>query len=298
MNRRAFRRDSHHWWLRARGGLLLPAAFLIGCGAPTAIPSAVPPRAAPVASAVPAAVSTPTPSPTVAPPAAAAPPAAGEVAAVSTAPALVPPAPSRAPAVAPPPRPAAAPAPPAPPPPSAGWSLIAFYTPVESFHSGAPQAIQGCATPDCPNGVEALGSYPSDFLQAVQQVDAGRVTSGAYTGRYLFWTAAEGYWLDTSTRDAGNQPLRPFVSTVADASIALGTGFQVLSCGVDKASGSPTDPSVCDRFRSASWVVTDHPAAPGAARELDLYIGEEDAPDFANASPLVIDNVNAQTTLK
>ncbi len=225
-------------------------------------------------------------------------PAAGVVAAARTPPAPIPSTSPHAPAVAPPQQAAAAPAPAPPPATGAGWSLIAYYTPVESYHTGPPQAIQGCATPACPNGAEPLGSYPSDFLQDVQREDAGRITSGKYTGSYLNWTAADGYWLDTSTRDAGNQPLRPFVSAVADASIALSTGFRVLSCGVDKTSGDSTDPAVCDRFKAATWVVTDHPVSPGAAHDLDLYVGEEDGPDFANASPLVIDNVNAQTTLK
>jgi hypothetical protein len=184
------------------------------------------------------------------------------------------------------------------PPVAAGWTLAAVYTAVESFHTGARQPVTGCppGADECSNGTAALGSYPGDFLDAVRSQGAGRLTSGRYAGQYLTWDADSGYAVDAAVLDASEAPMRPFVSAGADPSIALGTAFQVLDCGVDRVSAHPVDPGVCARIRAASWVVRAPARQAAGGRALELYIGEEDGPGFA-AGPLPVRTVSARTTL-
>jgi hypothetical protein len=179
------------------------------------------------------------------------------------------------------------------------WRLTVYYTAVESFHSGPPQAVTGCppGADECSNGTVALGSYPADFLDAVRGQGAGRITSGKYAGRFLTWDADSGYAVDAAVLDASEKPLQPFVSAASDPGIALGTAFQVLDCGLDSASGHTTDAGGCARIKRASWVVRSPDRRPGDSHALELYVGEEDRPDFATASPLLLHTAGARTTL-
>jgi hypothetical protein len=182
-------------------------------------------------------------------------------------------------------------------PPAGSWSLAVYYTAVESFHGGPSQTVSGCPVPDCSKPTD-LGSYPSSFVQAVKDQGAGHITSGPHAGRYLTWDSATGFAVDTAPRDESGEPLQSFVSVASDESIPLGTTFKVLGCGVDATSRELIEPSVCSRFRAANWVVDVRNGQPRGTHEVDLYVGEESGPDFQNSSPLAIDNVQAQTTLK
>jgi hypothetical protein len=179
------------------------------------------------------------------------------------------------------------------------WEIEVYYTPVESFHHGAPQTIKGCgptAPSSCSNGSTPLGTYPSDFLQAVQSNDDGRITSGPYTGKFLSWDDTDGWSIDDANLEDTGKPMQPWVTAAAPDGIAFGTRFQVLSCGVDIDKGSPANPSVCAELMNAHWVVGDNTGSPAGTRDIELYVGEENAPNFEN-SGLVIDDVNAHTTL-
>jgi hypothetical protein len=184
------------------------------------------------------------------------------------------------------------------PPTAAGWTLTAVYTAVESFHTGNPQPVTGCppGADECTNGTADLGKHPGDFLEAVRSQGAGRLTSGKYAGQYLTWDADSGYAVDAAVLDASEAPIRPFVTAGADPSIALGTAFQVLDCGVDRVSGHTVDSGMCARIRAASWVVRAPARQAAGSRALELYIGEEDGPGFA-AGPLPVRTVRARTTL-
>jgi hypothetical protein len=170
---------------------------------------------------------------------------------------------------------------------SPGWELTVYYTAVESFHHGAPQAITGCTSMDCAHGTVALGAWPADFIAAVMSEGAGRITSTP-AGKYLNWASDTGFWLDSAPRDARGEALRPFVSC-AHQSAPFFTPIAIVACGVDSATMQPIDAGACARLRGAAWQVLDR-FGPGfgGARHLDLYIGEEDRADFENQSPLVI----------
>ena len=184
--------------------------------------------------------------------------------------------------------------------PSGSWKLTAYYTPVESFHHGPPQAITGCdfGADECGNGTTPLGSYPGDFLQAIKDEGAGRVTGGKYTGKFLTWDTASGWSVDAAAFDASEKPRRPFVSAAADDGVLPGTGFSVQGCGVGRQTGAPVDTGICSRIMAARWVVADHTDKPAGSAEFRLYVGEEDRPDFESTSPLMIDSVNARIVLQ
>jgi hypothetical protein len=179
------------------------------------------------------------------------------------------------------------------------WEIEVYYTPVESFHHGAPQAIKGCGpnAPDsCSKGTTPLGTYPSDFLQAVQDNDDGLITSGQFSGKYLSWDDDDGWSIENADLQDNDQPMQPWVTAGAPDAIPSGTRFQVLSCGVDINSGNPPSQSVCAQLMNAHWVVGDSTGDPAGTRDIELYVGKENAPNFEN-SPLVIDDINARTTL-
>lgn len=89
-----------------------------------------------------------------------------------------------------------------------GWGLTVYYTPVEEFHDGEPVTVRG--RPSLGSETEEyLGTYPAGFVEAAQGEGGGRITSGPYAGNYLNWSWNIGFWLDTSTRDAGGDPLVP-----------------------------------------------------------------------------------------
>ena len=77
----------------------------------------------------------------------------------------------------------------------------------------------------------------------------------------------------------------------ASVTFAAGTGVRVLSCGSD------VDATVCARVKAAAWIVEDHCAACSDPRHLDLYVGEEDRPDFEDTSPSYFDAHGAVVAL-
>jgi hypothetical protein len=182
---------------------------------------------------------------------------------------------------------------------SGGWRLTVYYTAVERFHGGAPQAVFGCPVLACENGSDYLGTFPHDFVQAVMDEGTGRITSGEHAGAYLNWSIGVGYWLDADPRDARGQPLVPYVSAAADPGVPFGTPLRVLDCGVDDTTGSAedVDPAFCDRLKAAEWVVRDRFTAGTVGRHLDLYIGLEDRPDFVDTSSKVISTERATVEL-
>lgn len=165
-----------------------------------------------------------------------------------------------------------------------GWLVTVYYTPVESYHHDEPVPVTGCPRLDCTGGDAALGMYPRSFVDAVRNEGTGRITDGPHAGAYLNWSANVGYWLDTSTRDAYGDPLDPLRSAAADG-LPRGTEVRVSDCG--NPEGSLPD-GICDRLRSGRWRITDRfTPGLGGDRHIDLYIGEEDRPDFTD-SPLYL----------
>ena len=185
-------------------------------------------------------------------------------------------------------------------PQPAGWSLTVTYTAVESFHHGAPEAVTGCDlnADECNNGTTPLGTYPTDFVDAVRAEGYGRITSGKNAGRYLAWDPQGGFSLETSAADASGSALKPFVSAAADDSIPIGTHFTLQGCGVDATTHQPPDAAGCARLTGASWVVGDNTTQPWGSHALQLYVGEENQPDFTSTVAYVISTVNARTTLR
>ncbi|RKN45627.1 hypothetical protein D7294_03910 [Streptomyces hoynatensis] len=167
-----------------------------------------------------------------------------------------------------------------------GWTVTVYYTAVESHHDGEPVAVTGCPVLDCTHGDSELGSYPEDFVTAVQQEGTGRIVHGPHAGEYLNWSWDVGYWLDSAPRDSYGAPLEPFVSAAADAGVlARGDHVRIEDCGTTE-EGEPIEPEVCETLSAASWVVTDEfTPGFGGDHHMDAYIGEETGPGFTD-SPL------------
>ena len=127
----------------------------------------------------------------------------------------------------------------------------------------------------------------------VESEGTGRITSGPRAGSYLNWSSDTGYWLDTAPRDAQGGVLVPYASAAADKSIAYGTRFGVVDCGVDDQNAAPTPDAVCGPLRGGPWTVRDRFENPSGAKHVDLYVGEEDTPGFAATSPRIISTVEA-----
>jgi hypothetical protein len=161
------------------------------------------------------------------------------------------------------------------------WRITTYYTVVQSFHGGRPKAVRGCAKLHCKWGKTPLGSYPEGFLKEIQTEGSGRITAGPQRGRYLNWSHSVGWWLDDSTRDSTARPLRAWSSAAADRDvIARGQRFRIVECGADW-KGRPVARQVCDRFRAATWRVTDlFRPGYGGEHHADVYIGEETGPGF------------------
>jgi hypothetical protein len=168
------------------------------------------------------------------------------------------------------------------------YRLTVYYTAVEAFHTGTPVTVTGCPQQACRRGSTVLGSYPSDFVKAVKVEGTGRITSGAYAGRYLNWSYDTGYWLDTVPADSYGNALVPFGTAAAEGFLPRGTIFQITGCG------APMPSSACSTIRGAQWEVQDE-FTPGLGGEghLDLYIGEETGPRFTATSPLWFDATGA-----
>jgi hypothetical protein len=137
---------------------------------------------------------------------------------------------------------------------------------------------------ECEFGDALLDEYPSDFVSAVHMEGTGRITNGPNAGRYLNWSHDVGYWLDDAPRDARGQLLEPFASAAADPGVmALGTNFTIAECGELESGGDPPK-EVCERIRSAHWTIRDEfTPGLGGPRHIDIYIGEEQGPDFTNS---------------
>lgn len=167
------------------------------------------------------------------------------------------------------------------------WLVTVYYTAVESFHDGQRVDVTGCPALGCERRDEPLGSYPRTFADAVRDEGTGRITSGDHAGRYLNWSYDIGYWLDTAPRDASGGALEPFRSAAADG-VPLGTGLRLLDCGrLDSDEAAPAD--VCEPLTAADWEIRDQ-FTPGLGGEshIDLYIGEEDTPDFTRTGRLYV----------
>ncbi|NCA82013.1 MAG: hypothetical protein EOM72_04635 [Opitutae bacterium] len=173
-----------------------------------------------------------------------------------------------------------------------GFRLTVYYTPVESFHGGAPQTIQGCTSIGCESGIQTLGAFPAGFLSEVQLQGSGRITSGAHAGQYLHGSFGGGFWIGPSPFDAYGSPLRAFETAAADdAVLPRGTRFKLVA-PLTESGGAPLPAAVANRLLSATWDVQDHfEAGYGGARHLDLYVGEQEQPHFAS-SPFYLMLVN------
>lgn len=160
-------------------------------------------------------------------------------------------------------------------PVSTGWQVTVYYTAVESFHSGPRTQVRGCPQLDCEHGTDDLGSYPEDFVQAVEDEGTGRTTSN----KYLNWSHDKGFWLDTAPRDANGRALQPFVSAAADG-LNQGARVKLVSCGQ-----IPRDTQqVCDKLKEADWVIKDaFTPGLGGHQHIDLYLGEESGPRFTES---------------
>jgi hypothetical protein len=158
---------------------------------------------------------------------------------------------------------------------STGWTATVYYTAVLRYHTGPAEPVTGCPTLNCTRGRSDLGSYPRDFVEAVENEGAGKIADG----KYLNWSSDTGYWLDTAPRDTAGRALRPFVSAAADRDVLrAGTTFTILHCGADGTA------AVCRRLMAAHWTITDEfTPGLGGPRHVDLYIGEETGPDFTDS---------------
>jgi hypothetical protein len=175
---------------------------------------------------------------------------------------------------------AAGPAAPSPPPArgTGSWHLTVYYTPVESYHGPPLSSIADCSG-------RSLGRHSSEFLNHVQTEGFGRLTIPLQKASYLGWDFDRHCWFLASTPvGSDDRPLRAWVSMAAPSTVSLGTSVRIDGCG------SGADAGVCARLRGAAWVVADRFSAdPNDPQHLDLYVGEEDQPDFEDESPNYFD---------
>ncbi|WP_250280639.1 MULTISPECIES: hypothetical protein [unclassified Frankia] len=178
------------------------------------------------------------------------------------------------------------------------WEITVYYTAVESYHAGSPLAVRGCPRRDCAFGDDLLGTFPEDFAQAVRDEGTGRITSGPRRGSFLNWSHDTGFWLDDIPADSAGRALVPFRTAAADAgTLPPGTAFLVEDCGREE-DGSGIDPDACAALRRGRWEVRDEfTPGLGGPGHVDLYIGEEDRPDFSGTSPRYLTGVGARLTV-
>lgn len=178
---------------------------------------------------------------------------------------------------------------------STPWLVTVYYTAVESFHDGDPVRVVGCPVLDCAHGATPLGSYPADFVAAVRAEGTGRITTGQHRGRYLNWSHNVGYWLDDGPRDAAGNLLVPFVSAAADG-VRPGSRVTLTDCGT-LVNGESVPPHLCRRLREGDWQIRDEfTPGYGGNQHIDLYVGEENVPNFTR-SELYISLVDATLML-
>lgn len=177
-----------------------------------------------------------------------------------------------------------------------GWTVTVYYTAVESFHSDPPVAVQGCLVLDCADGTDDLGSYPGDFVIAVKDEGAGRLTSGPHAGRYLNWSYDVGYWLDDVPRTSSGAALQPMVSAASDG-LVTGAQVSIEDCGTEDG-GSAVPRDVCDMLSAPNWVIDDEfTPGLGGDKHIDLYLGEEDTADFTE-QPLYTTLTDAEISVR
>ena len=178
------------------------------------------------------------------------------------------------------------------------WHLTVYYTAVESFHGGNAVNVQGKlgAYGNAVGKEKNLGKFPASFAKAVEDEGTGRITSGIYMGKYLNWSSDTGYWVDVIPCNSYGQVLQPFITCAADQSVLpRGTRVKILSCGTDTDSGDPCPPVACAAFKKAAWLVSDEfTPGMGGKGHIDLYIGEENIPNFERKSPLWVDLSGAE----
>lgn len=173
------------------------------------------------------------------------------------------------------------------------FRITVYYTPVESFHDGDLVAIRGETSIDGEGGQQPLGAYPASFIEAVRMEGVGRITSGAYAGKYLNGSFGGGFWISDYPPDAYESSLRAFKTAAADDDVmARGTRFRLVE-PFAQPGGWPVESAVVRRLRSTVWEVQDHfEAGYGGQFHLDLYVGEQDRYDFTS-SPWYIALENA-----
>ncbi|MEV6301963.1 hypothetical protein AB0M02_21295 [Actinoplanes sp. NPDC051861] len=156
-----------------------------------------------------------------------------------------------------------------------------YYTAVERFHTDENTEVTGCRKLDCSHGDDNLGSYPSDFVDAVEEEGTGLTASG----KYLNWSYDIGFWLDSAPRSSDGNVLTPFVSAAADpAVLPQGTRFTVTACGHQDDGSSPAA-EVCRALRDADWRITDEfTPGLGGPKHIDAYIGPETGPGFTDSA--------------
>ena len=172
---------------------------------------------------------------------------------------------------------------------TSGWHLTTYYTAVASLHHDAAVPVTGCLVRECANGHDDLGSYPGDFVQAVEDEGTGRIDVGPHAGKYLEWSEGIGFWLDTVALDSYGRALVPFVSAAADKRVLpKGATFKVVGCG--RQGRDALEPQVCAKVRAAKWEVRDEfTTGLGGRKHVDLYLGEETGEDFTDVSPFYFD---------
>lgn len=177
------------------------------------------------------------------------------------------------------------------------WLVTVYYTAVESFHHGPLVEVTGCATGECAKGHDSLGQYPRDFVDAVREEGTGRITSGEHAGKYLNWSYDIEYWLDSAPRNAHGGVLEPFRSAAADE-VPDGTRLRLVDCGrLD--SGGPVPSEVCQTLRNGNWQIQDRfTPGFGGPQHIDLYIGEENEPNFTTTSALYVSMQGARFTVE
>jgi 3D (Asp-Asp-Asp) domain-containing protein len=168
-------------------------------------------------------------------------------------------------------------------PSSEGWTLAAYWTPVErEYPREHLERLTGA------DGAVDLGTHDAGFVDDVAGRKGkaarrwGRVASPFANGEeYLGWDGARRCFTTSSApRDAMGKPLVPFVTMAADPSVVKpGTLVHIADCGTN--AGVAVDPQVAARLVDSAWVVTDTGVS---GRRVDMYIGEQDRADMA-ASP-------------
>ncbi|MFI1989118.1 hypothetical protein [Actinoplanes sp. NPDC020271] len=163
---------------------------------------------------------------------------------------------------------------------SSGWEITVYYTAVEDFHDGADTPVTGCAKLDCKDGRDDLGSYPSDFVDAVKDEGTGRTSSG----QYLNWSYDIGFWLDSEPRTSDGERLTAFVSAAADPDVLpQGTGFTITACGTQDDGSAPQE-AVCAALRDGAWKISDEfTPGLGGRKHIDAYIGPETSANFTDS---------------